>query len=1387
MTTASVAYGAERAERGPDDVLARFADRVRRDPSAPAVEDGELTWTYAELDALADRTADALRDRVRPGDLVGVCLDRSAALAATAVALARLGAVYLPLGPRPGERRLAAVADVLRVTCLIGSADALPDAARAAGTLALPLPAAGANVTGEPVAAFPTTTAGNRRGAPEGTLYAVLTSGTTGVPKAVAVSGTALAARLDWYTGRTGCGPGDRHGLLVGVAFDPHLMELWAGLTSGAALSVAPDDVRWDPRALTDWWARAGVTVAILPTPLAELVLERPWPRDLPLRHLSTGGDRLRRVPGPDVTARVDNNYGPAEATVLVTAHALNGADASAPPPIGTPLPGVVACVTDADGRLVPYGEPGELRVGGDGLAIGYLDPELTARRFVPPPAGVTGTDRVYRTGDRVRMRPDGVLEFLGRLDAQLKVRGVRVEPAEVEAAFERDPRVLRTVVAADTAAGGGVRLVAYVRPAPGVTAPAADELLAAVRGWLPEQAVPAAVRFVDAFPVDANGKVDREALLAGRREETTAPRADRTTRATAPLADRPEGATAAQASSPTEDLVVGLCRELLSRPDLGAGANFLASGGDSLSAARLLTALEERCGVRLRAPEVLRQPDLRALAALLDARQEPAAAPSAPGTEPAVDGPGETANRSAEDLVLGLCRELLGRPDLGPDANFLASGGDSLSAARLLTALEERCGVRLRAPEVLRQPDLRTLAALLDTRRGPAAAPSVQAAEPAANRTGETADHPANTADRRTQATGHPVETADHLTRATTPSVQAAGCPGGVLGRVLAHAAATPDALAVRDADDTLTYAELADAARRLAGVLRARGVGRGDAVGVLLPHSTGVVVAQLAVWWAGGHYVPLDAAYPRARLAAMLADAGVVLTVGGKDLLEAAGVPDARALAVSASGGTAHEGAPLGERESPEPCAYDPDAVAYTMFTSGSTGRPKAVAIPHRAVAELVTEPEFLTVTPRDRVLFHSPLAFDASPFELWTALANGAAAVVSTADRESLENLARDVERLGATVALFTTALFHHLAARGSAVFGVLRSVIVGGEALSGRLAHAVLRRHPWLELVNGYGPTEATSFATAHRVLPADGEAPPPIGRPIAGATAHVRDEHGAPVPPGVRGELWIGGSRLALGYLGQPERTAEAFVDDPADPAHGRLYRTGDLVSARPDGTLDFHGRLDDQVKVRGYRIEPGEIEHALRSHAGVADAAVTVLRPDASGGANTVDARLAAFVVPAEGTRPSPAALREHLAGLLPAHMVPSAWSLTDRLPVTANGKVDRAALAGLPLAAPDAADAPARELTPLQQAVAAAWARALDREVTDPDADFLALGGHSLLALGVVDDLREDLGVELSLAAFFAAPTVAGQAELVERELAAAFGPDEDETEGGR
>ncbi|MGW5529027.1 amino acid adenylation domain-containing protein [Streptomyces xanthochromogenes] len=591
-----------------------------------------------------------------------------------------------------------------------------------------------------------------------------------------------------------------------------------------------------------------------------------------------------------------------------------------------------------------------------------------------------------------------------------------------------------------------------------------------------------------------------------------------------------------------------------------------------------------------------------------------------------------------------------------------------------------------------------------------------------------------------------------------------------GLPALVARHAEHTPNALAVADGDTTLTYAQLVSRARRLASYLHDQGVRPGDPVALLMPRSAGTVVAQLALWWAGAAVVPLDPAHPRPRTAAMLEDSGATLTVGDSKLLEAA-APAGAVLALPDD-----ERLPGPETTGEGP---GPDDIAFVMFTSGSTGRPKGVATPHGAVAELVTAPDYVTVTARDRVLLHSPATFDGSTFEVWSALANGAAVVVCTTERPSFEDLAKDVERHGVTVAFFTTALFHQLAARRSRVFSLLRTVVVGGEAMAAQHARAVLRAFPWVELVNGYGPTETTTFATAHRVTDADCDGPVPIGRPVAGATAHILDEADLPVDDGARGELWIGGSRLAHGYTRRPELTAERFVDHPA---LGRLYRTGDLVSARPDGILDFHGRTDDQVKVRGFRIEPGEIEHVLREQPEVDDAAVTVRRPSPD------DARLAAFVVAGPGPVPRSEALLARLTALLPAHLVPDELTFVERLPLTTSGKVDRKALADLATAVDTIGEA--EPLTPLQQAVAEVWGRSLGCEVTRPDADFLELGGHSLLALVVAEDLREDLGVELSLADFFAAPTVAGHADLVERALLAAHTdphPDAPEDTDGR
>ncbi|MFG3000774.1 amino acid adenylation domain-containing protein [Streptomyces sp. NPDC048340] len=599
-------------------------------------------------------------------------------------------------------------------------------------------------------------------------------------------------------------------------------------------------------------------------------------------------------------------------------------------------------------------------------------------------------------------------------------------------------------------------------------------------------------------------------------------------------------------------------------------------------------------------------------------------------------------------------------------------------------------------------------------------------------------------------QAHGTPAPAPGIRTTAPAPAL-AATLPA----LVARHAELTPDALAVVDGDTTLTYGQLLRSGRALAARLREHDVVRGDRVALLTARSHRTVVAQLGLWLAGAVCVPLDPAQPRPRTEAVIADAQVTLTVGDAKLLDAATLPGP-VLALPEE--------PLTSGRADDESA--PDGPAFIMFTSGSTGRPKGVLVPHRAIAELVTAPDYVTLTGRDRVLFHSPMTFDASTFEVWVALANGAAVVVCTEQRPSLEDLARHVERHGVTVAFFTTALFHQLAARHSRVFAQLRSVVVGGEAMAAAQAREVLSAFPWLELVNGYGPTETTTFATAHRVTEQDCLAQIPIGRPIAGATAHVLDAEGRAVADGERGELWIGGSRLAQGYTGLPELTAERFVEHAA-AAGRRLYRTGDVVSLRPDGVLQFHGRNDDQVKVRGFRIEPAEVEHALREQPDVDDAAVTV------DGAGTPEARLIAFAVAGPVDGPSGAALRERLTAVLPAHLVPDTVTLLERLPLTPAGKVDRRALTGRANTAEKRpADGAAAPMTPIEQAVAEVWSQALGVEVTSADAEFLLLGGHSLLALIVTEDLREELGVEISLADFFATPSVAEQAALLERVL---------------
>lgn len=569
-----------------------------RDPDAPAVEEADVVWTYAELDALADQTADNMGAKVRPGDVVGVCLDRSVAIVVVAVAIAKLGAVYLPLGPRVAPQRLDMVLRTLRVSCLVDDSGRMPHSYAADRIPVLPPDGAAAGL--HPLVAGFATPPAAAAAAPEEAFYAVLTSGTTGGPKVITVGERSLANLVRWYCAYVELHAGERHSLLYNPAFDPHLLDLWGTLCCGACVSVPPPEIQWDPQAVLDWWSRAGVTVASMPAPLGEAVLDRPWPAGLALSHLVIGGDRLRRWPSAEVTAEVHNVYGPAEATVVTTACTLRAMPTDeSEPPIGRPVPGAIVCVTDAAGQIVPRGESGELRIGGTGLALGCIN-GAQAEPFVPSPDGLAGVERVYRSGDRVRMRADGVMEFLGRLDDQVKVSGVRIEPTEVEMAFERDPRVRRAIVVARRTGDGTVRLVAFIQPDPDC-GPTETQVIAAVRAWLPEQAVPAVVHFVESIPLTANGKIDRSALLALE----------------APPAGTSDSGNAS-APTPIEDLVLGLCRDLLGRPLTVLTDRFTDVGGNSLMTTKLLASIENATGVRLRASELLRQPDLRGIATLL-------------------------------------------------------------------------------------------------------------------------------------------------------------------------------------------------------------------------------------------------------------------------------------------------------------------------------------------------------------------------------------------------------------------------------------------------------------------------------------------------------------------------------------------------------------------------------------------------------------------------------------------------------------------------------------------------------------------------------------------------------------------------------------------------
>ena len=499
----------------------------------------------------------------------------------------------------------------------------------------------------------------------------------------------------------------------------------------------------------------------------------------------------------------------------------------------------------------------------------------------------------------------------------------------------------------------------------------------------------------------------------------------------------------------------------------------------------------------------------------------------------------------------------------------------------------------------------------------------------------------------------------------------------------------------------------------------------------------------------------MPLDPEYPTDRLRFMLEDCGAPLLLTHSSLLvHLPADRRARTLCLDADAPDIPLPAP-----GPAPGA-GADDLAYVIYTSGSTGRPKGVQVSHRALVNLLTAMRDRPgMAPTDTLLAVTTLSFDIAALELLLPLTVGARVVI--ADRKTTsdgERLAAAIAAAGTTIVQATPSTWRLLLAAGWSGNATLHTVLSGGEALDRELAEELCRTGA--RVWNMYGPTETTIWSAIHPVE--SGSGPVLIGRPIANTSMHVLDGHRAVVPVGVAGELYIGGAGVARGYRNRPELTAERFVPDPfSDLPTARLYRTGDQVRRRPDGSLEFRGRLDEQVKIRGHRVECGEVEAALRTHAGVREAAVV-----ARGGGG--DTRLVAYLV-ARGAAPPPSGeLRAHLRRTLPEVMVPSAFVVLDALPLTPNGKLDRAALAAVEHRA-EPETVPVRPRTAAEEAVAAIWTEVLGCVHVGVADNFFDLGGHSLNATQVISRMRTVMEVDLPLRALFEGPTVADLARTVE------------------
>ncbi len=575
----------------------------------------------------------------------------------------------------------------------------------------------------------------------------------------------------------------------------------------------------------------------------------------------------------------------------------------------------------------------------------------------------------------------------------------------------------------------------------------------------------------------------------------------------------------------------------------------------------------------------------------------------------------------------------------------------------------------------------------------------------------------------------------------------------------------AAPEAIALVSENQQLTYRELNRRANKLANYLRSLGVGPDCLVGLCMERSIEMMVGILGILKAGGAYVPLDPRYPKDRLAFMLNDARATVLLTQQRLLSALPESYVRIVCLDVE-------PPELKKASEENVIniMTPDHLAYVMYTSGSTGLPKGVCVPHRGVVRLVKNTNYLTFSPSDVFLQFAPVAFDASTFEIWGPLLNGARLVVFSDQLSSFDDLKNVLEHEGVTTLWLTAGLFHQIVEDNIHALKPLKRLLAGGDVLSPTHVRKTMEALTDCQVINGYGPTESTTFSSCY-TIPRSRQIKDtiPIGKPISNTQIYILDRHMNPVPIGIPGELYVGGDGLARGYLNAPDLTAQKFiVHSFAKEAGGRLYKTGDQGRWLQDGNIEFLGRIDHQVKIRGFRVEPGEIEAVLGKHPGIRENLI-ISREDSFG-----NKRLVAYFVPRMQPGPSTADLRNFLSDQVPEYMMPSTFVSMESFPLTPNGKVDRRALPSPEQRVPELQESYVAPRNEMETQLARMWSEILGIQRIGVQDNFFELGGHSLLAVRLITQIKKRLNQYLPLTALFKAPTIEQLVRLLDRDEAA-------------